>query len=241
MTQVSRTKLRTALNDLFNIGELRELCLDLGIEYGDLGSGGKNEKVLSLIRYAERHNLYQQVVAYVQKARPHANLGAAAASAAATNQAAPAEQPPAQPPDPQSGSVFHIHGNVIGTVGGGQFQAHNVAGGDIILGGQPIPQTRDEFDKLLTELKELLAQAVQAGEIENERDAEAAVEDLQDAEAEAEAEEPRSSRLKRYLENVAETLEGSAQVATAAGKVGQAVIKAAPIAAALVKLAQVVF
>ena len=94
---------------------------------------------------------------------------------------------------------------------------------------------------MLAELKVLLEQAVQAGEIENERDAEAAVEDLQDAAAEVQAKEPRASRLKRYLENISETLESSAKVAEAAGKVGKAVIKAAPIAAALVKLSQVIF
>lgn len=236
MPQIDSRKLRTALNKLFSTGELRALCLDLGIEYEDLAGGGKGGKIVSLIKYAERHNVYDQVVNYVKRARPHADLGTAVAAQQ------PASQPPTQQPaQPPSGPVYNIHGNVIGAVGGGQFQAENVAGSDIILGGQPIPQTREEFDRLLAKLKALLEQAVQAGEIENERDAEAAVEDLQNAAEESQAEEPRTSRLKRYLENVSETLEGSAKVTEAAGKVGTAVIKAAPIAVALIKLAQVVF
>lgn len=125
------------------------------------------------------------------------------------------------------------------TIGGGQVRAEHIAGRDIIIG--QVPGSQAEFNDQLAALRQLLAEAIANGEIPDERDAADALEEVENALAEAATEEPRASRLKRYLEGAAEILEGAAKATTAAGKAGLAVLKAAPIAAALVKAAQVLF
>ncbi|MCB8982656.1 MAG: hypothetical protein H6659_02420 [Ardenticatenaceae bacterium] len=231
MSEVTPQQLKEALQTHFNLEELSIFAFEVGIPYEDLGGSGRSGKALALVQYAQRHSKFDQVVEAVKAKRPSVNWDAPTIP---TNQ-------PTNPPTSQPASVqYHFHGQVVGSaIGGGSVQAENIAGRDIIIG--QIPQNREEFNDQLAALRQLLEQAVANGEIPDERDAADVVEDVNDALAEAQSDEPRTSRLKRYLENTAEVLDGAAKTATAAGKVGLAVLKAAPIAAALVKAVQVLF
>ncbi|MBX3056688.1 MAG: hypothetical protein KF770_09475 [Anaerolineae bacterium] len=68
---VSSSQLAQALNRYFNSAELRELCHDLGIEYENLGGKSKSEKALELIGYCERHGRTDDLINYIQRARPN--------------------------------------------------------------------------------------------------------------------------------------------------------------------------
>lgn len=229
MSEVTPQQLKEALQNYFSLGELRSLAFDLNIPFEDLGGEGKASKTLSLVQYAQRHAKFDDVVDYVAKARPQADFSAAAG----TSSPPKASQP--------TSVQYNFYGQVVSSAIGdhSSLQAENIAGRDIIIG--QVPQSREEFNDQLAALRQLLEQAVANGEIPDERDAADVVEDVDDALAEAQSDEPRTSRLQRYLENAAEVLDGAAKTATAAGKVGLAVLKAAPIAAALVKAVQVLF
>jgi len=239
MSELTHTQLRHIIVKYFNLGELKTLAFDLGIEYEELEGDNKSVKALALVQYAQRHDLYANLVAYVQQARPHLDLGQPASSSPA---AGPAGSQPAGGQPPAGGTTINIHGNVIGgVIGGGEVHAENIAGGDIVINNQPIPQTREEFAKQLAELKKLLQDALANNEFDKPRDAEKSAEAVAEIEEELQQEEPDEVTVQNRLEEVKERLEGAAQVAEAAGKVGAAVVKAAPILAALVKLAQIVF
>ncbi len=232
MSEVTPQQLKEALQTHFNLEELSLFAFDVGIPYEELGGSGLSGKALALVQYAQRHGKFDQVVQAVALKRPSVTWDAP------TNQPT---NPPTNPPTSQPASVqYHFHGQVVGSaIGGGSVQAENIAGRDIIIG--QAPQSREEFNDQLAALRQLLEEAVANGEIPDERDAADVVEDIDDALAEAAAEEPRANRLQRYLEGASDILDGAAKAATAAGKVGLAVLKAAPIAAALVKAVQVLF
>ena len=132
--------------------------------------------------------------------------------------------------------------NIIGNIGDGDFRNEgNIAMGDIILGGQPVPPTREAFSKQLSELQALLAQALAQDEFARERDGQKAVAAVQEVAAEMAEAEPDKITIAKRLEELKERLEGTAGVVEAAGKTGKAILKALPIVGALIKLAQVVF
>ncbi len=233
-------QIKQALEAYFNVGELNTLCFDLGFPFEDIKGDGKTETIIALIGYAGRMDRTGALIEYINKARPHARLSPVAADEAAPPPTNPSNLPnPANPSNPPS-IQYHFHGQVVGSaIGGGQVRAEHIAGRDIIIG--QVPQSREEFYDQLAALRQLLTEAIANKEIPDERDAADALEDVENALAEAEAAEPRASRLKRYLEGAAEILQGAAKATTAAGKAGLAVLKAAPIAAALVKAIQVLF
>ncbi len=234
MTQVDPTALRKALTTYFNEGELRTLCFDLGINYEDLGGRGKAENAAELVTYAQRHNFLDKLAYFVQDARPHVKLKTTK-SEISTRETDPQATP-------QPNTEIHIHGNVTGSaIGGGTVQADNIAGNSITIGNQDVPATSEAFAEQVEALQKLLKQAIKQSEFRDMRDAKTAVEDLQDVIEEIQSPQPRRRRLTRRLEDVAETLNLSAQVADSMGNVGAAVLKAAPIAAGLIKLAQMVF
>lgn len=227
-------QIKQALEAYFSVGDLNALCFDLGFPFEDIKGDGKTDTIISLIGYAGRMDRTGALIEYINKARPHARLSPLTAAEAAqppTNPSNPSIPPPIQ---------YNFHGPVVGsTIGGGRVRAENIAGRDIIIG--QVPQSREEFNDQLAALRQLLTEAIANKEIPDERDAADALEEVENALAEAEAAEPRASRLKRYLEGAAEILQGAANATTAAGKAGLAVLKAAPIAAALVQAIKVLF
>ncbi|GIK59102.1 MAG: hypothetical protein HND44_15730 [Chloroflexi bacterium] len=251
---VTPQQLNQFLNQHFSLDELQMLCFELNIPYEDLGGGeSRAAKVLALVQYAQRHNLYDTVVTHAQAARPNARMG----DMPSTSQVGiPATgQSSATPTAP----VYNItvQGNMVGTAIGGnvqtgdivsgdvnknQYQAGgdmNIAGRDIII-GQP-PQNRDEFAEQLKQLQSLLQEAIKQGEIVNPGDAKDAVDDVQDALDESQAENPDPDRITRKLEAASKILDKAEKVATTAGKVSTIALKAAPLAATLLKAVQTLF
>lgn len=136
---------------------------------------------------------------------------------------------------PQATTAYHIHGNVTGsTIGGGTVNAQNIAGGDITI------STKEEFQAQLATLEALIQEAIANHEIPADEAADV-YDDMQDATKEIVKETPSAKRLTSRLEYVQEVLEKSAGVATAAAKVGSAVLKATPIVAGLLKAASILF
>lgn len=234
MAPVTPQQLHSALDKYFNLSEIRTLCFDLSIPYEDFGGEGKKEKAAELVKYAERLGKFNQVVAYVQQARPHANFqesGSGATAVAPDNSTIQSQQ------TGQTSHNYNFYGPVTGSaIGEGSVQAKNIAGGDITINYNE-PQNREEFAQQLAQLEALLKEAIASGEIEDD----SAVADVQDAIEEAQKPEPSSRRLKNRLEDVQEVVEGAGGVVDAARKAGSAVIKAMPIVAGLIKVAQNLF
>ncbi|MCZ7669408.1 MAG: hypothetical protein M5U34_20625 [Chloroflexi bacterium] len=228
-------EIKNALNSYFSLGEINTLCFDLGFPYEDIQSSGKTNTIIALVEYAGRMKQTARLIAYINQARPHANLDPAVPE----NKENPSTTTPQANQTPAGGTSITIHGNVIGgVVGGGSVQAENIAGRDIIIGQEP--QNKQEFQDQLAALEALLKEAIANGEIPA-TDANSVQSDVQDAVEEAAKEEPSPKRLTSRLEYVQEVLDKAAGVTGAAGKVGSAVLKAAPIVAGLVKAASILF
>ena len=147
--------------------------------------------------------------------------------------------PPANENTPQPVNQYTFNGPVVGSViGDGSLQAENTAGRDIIIGQEP--KNQQEFQDQLIALEALIQEAIANNEIPAD-EVEDVQDDVQDAAKEIAKETPSAKRLTSRLEYVQEILEKSAGVATAGGKVGTAVLKAAPIVAGLVKAASILF
>ncbi|MCP4362457.1 MAG: hypothetical protein GY796_31000 [Chloroflexi bacterium] len=228
MSEVTPPQLHKFLIEYFSLGELRTMCFELSIPYEDLGGDGKSAKALSLVQYAQRRGQYDTVVSHVQAQRPTISIADGTGDTAVT----PTDQSSEQSSTPGTGDTYHItvQGNLVGsTIGGGEVNAEQIAGGNIEI------NNRDDFKQQLQLLERLIKQAIDNGELTDSRDAEDALTDVQEIVAEVEDEQPRTRRMSRNLEGIIEILDKAGQVATSAGKVGTAVLKAAPIAAALAK------
>jgi nucleoside phosphorylase len=70
--QVDVTALRDLLTAQFNIEELQDLCVDLGIDYENLSGQGKGGKARELIAYAQRRNRMDDLIARARALRPQA-------------------------------------------------------------------------------------------------------------------------------------------------------------------------
>lgn len=64
-------RLRQLLTEYFNIGELKDLCFDLSIDYEILPGDGKADKARELVAYVKRHGQRARLLAECQKLRPH--------------------------------------------------------------------------------------------------------------------------------------------------------------------------
>lgn len=232
---VTPQQLNQFLNHHFSLGELRTLCFELNIPYDDLeGGDARSAKVLALVQYAQRHGMYDTLVTHAQAQRPNARMGDTAVTSPTAT-----PQPTAQTP---IGPVYNItvQGNLVGSsIGGGTVNAQNIAGRDIII-GQP-PQNRDEFAEQLKQLQALLQEAIANGEISAARDAKEAAEDVEAVIEETKNENPDRDYITRKLDTATKILNKAEQVTTAAGKVGTIALKAAPLAATLLKAVQTLF
>ncbi len=57
----------------FNLVEIKELCLRLKLDYGNLLGDSKYEKILSLIEYLQIRERIPDLLDYLREQRPHAN------------------------------------------------------------------------------------------------------------------------------------------------------------------------
>jgi hypothetical protein len=64
-------ELRQRLIACFNLGELRTICADLGIDYDDLPGEGRADKARELVSYLERRGHIPQLVKIVAELRPN--------------------------------------------------------------------------------------------------------------------------------------------------------------------------
>lgn len=67
-------RLREQIRALFSDGELRDLCMDLGIDYENLPGAAKGDKARELVLHAERMGQLADLVARVVALRPHIGL-----------------------------------------------------------------------------------------------------------------------------------------------------------------------
>jgi polyhydroxyalkanoate synthesis regulator phasin len=116
-------------------------------------------------------------------------------------------------------------------------KARNVVSGLYVPAAQNVAELHQE----VAALRQNVLVALEAGEVADDADAEDVAAALTTAEAELAKPEPSGTRVVRKLKEAAEVLTGVAEAATAAGKVGQAVIKLAPVAMMLWKLAETLF
>ncbi len=65
--------LRQQITNLFNLDDLRVLCLDIGIHYDDLRGDTISTKTASLLAYADRRGQLDQLIVSLQRERPSAN------------------------------------------------------------------------------------------------------------------------------------------------------------------------
>lgn len=72
-TTTSPKKIRQNLNRIFNVGELRELCFDLGIDYDNLSGTRKTDKIIDLIAYFERRQKLDELISICRELRPNLN------------------------------------------------------------------------------------------------------------------------------------------------------------------------
>lgn len=127
-----------------------------------------------------------------------------------------------------------------GSITAGSIEAKNVVAGFQYI-ADPAHATPDELRQEVAELKRQLAAAIAAGEIETSGD----VDDVQNALAAAETElaeaQPQGSRVVRKLKEAAELLTEGAKTTAAARQAGQALLKLAPVAAAIYQIATNLF
>ncbi len=73
--QVNPSKLREAMYNAYNLGELEILCADLNpdvqVRYEDLGEGSLRVRIHRLITYCQQRGQYETLVQYVLADRPH--------------------------------------------------------------------------------------------------------------------------------------------------------------------------
>lgn len=64
-------RLLEQIRALFNEGELRDLCVDLGLDYENLGGASKGDKARELVLLMQRLNRLPELLARVTALRPH--------------------------------------------------------------------------------------------------------------------------------------------------------------------------
>jgi hypothetical protein len=71
--QLDQVKLANMLHEYFATNELRDLCFELGIAYGDIPGETKMSKVRELVNYSRRHERISELVEICQRLRPKAD------------------------------------------------------------------------------------------------------------------------------------------------------------------------
>jgi hypothetical protein len=119
--------------------------------------------------------------------------------------------------------------------------AKNIVTGFQYLGQGGGELTREQFQQELAALRQQLGQAIAAGEIEDEYEAEDAQKAIDRAIQQSQAEQPVAEKIAQQLDAATTIIERAAKTTQAAGKFGATVIKLAPIAAALKQLVELFF
>jgi hypothetical protein len=118
--------------------------------------------------------------------------------------------------------------------------ARNVVTGFQYIGQGGNMPNLEQFQQELVALREQLAQAVKAGEIADTYDAEDAQKAVDRAIEQARAQPPAPEKVTSHLERAATIITKAGTVAESVGKVQALVIKLAPVATALGRLASMI-
>jgi hypothetical protein len=129
-------------------------------------------------------------------------------------------------------------GAVIGP--GSWVKADNIAGRDIDSKNELANKTREDFSGMLGELRELIVQAHDKGELDKAA-ADKALQSIDSATQMASEKKPLKKPLLRKLEDISDLLDGAADTIDSAGGVARVLLKAIPVAALLLKLASYLF
>ena len=159
-----------------------------------------------------------------------------------SNQKSQRESPPAS--SSVGGDHIVITGNVGPgvNIGRGSATFQNIAGNDLVTNNGVISDGQTQFTDLLDDLKDMILQAKDKGELDGIL-AKQAVEQL-DTAADMIKKEKKTAKpvLIKKLEAVAEMIEAAVEVFTAGdGGIATILVKALPIAYMLVKLAARIF
>lgn len=127
-----------------------------------------------------------------------------------------------------------------GSISADSIQAKNVVAGLQYI-ADPNQATPEQLRQEVAALKQQLADAVAAGAAAADADVADAQEALSKAEDELAKTEPHGGRILRKLKEAADILTESAKATDAARKAGQALVKLAPVAAALYQIATKLF
>jgi hypothetical protein len=71
---IDTSRLREQIRALFSDGELRDLCMDLGVDYENLPGLAKGDKARELILFMQRTNRLPDLVERIVALRPHIGL-----------------------------------------------------------------------------------------------------------------------------------------------------------------------
>jgi hypothetical protein len=119
--------------------------------------------------------------------------------------------------------------------------AKNIVTGFQYVGQGGTAPNQEQFQKELAALREQLAQAVKAGEIEDANDAEVAQKAVDRAIEQTQAQKPAAEKIVPHLDRAATIINKAGTVAESAGKIQAAVITLAPVATALYRLTSLIF
>lgn len=120
-------------------------------------------------------------------------------------------------------------------------KALNIAGRDLSTNSEEInTKTVEDFQGMLGDLRKLIEEAQKAGEIDDAA-AKTALENVETAEKLAREDPPPKKKLLRKLQEVAELIDGAREALEATGVVAHVILKAAPITALLLKIANILF
>ena len=146
---------------------------------------------------------------------------------------------PEAPKREMGGDHIVITGNVGpgAVIGSGSVQADYFAGRDLIVNGVKA-ESPDRFNDLLSDLRTIVTQAKEAGEL-GEQVAQQILDNIDEATeiVETNPEKPPKGPLVKRLESVADMLDAAVDVINVDGGVAKILLKAMPIAALLVKIA----
>ncbi len=127
-----------------------------------------------------------------------------------------------------------------GTITADSIEAKNVVAGLQYI-ADPSNATPQELQQQVAELQRQLAEALTDAKMEADADMEDAQDALNQAETELGKSEPHGKRIVRKLKEAADILTEGAKTTDAARKTGLALLKLAPVAAALYQIATTLF
>jgi hypothetical protein len=141
------------------------------------------------------------------------------------------------------GGDQNIIGGDVGmgaNVGSGSVNTDYIVGGDLIFNGK-LTDSKSEFAETMVKLRDLIIQAYKNGELP-EKVARKTIAQLKEtAELVTKEDKPPKSRILQKLQYVADVLDAAVDMISSQGNIATTLVRAAPIAALLIKIAARVF